>query len=110
MERDKEVSACTGHFTASMTRPTTFVRFLTRVKSGAWHRCIFQSDIPKVKAYDGELPSGQTGIEFETEVKPDSGHVPGKPTWSVKPKRAGVVHDGDCAKIKVRVLRQTVID
>jgi hypothetical protein len=77
---------------------------------GMTPRGIFQSDIPKVKAYDGELPSGQTGIEFETEVKPDSGHVPGKPTWSVKPKRAGVVHDGDCAKIKVRVLRQTVID
>ena len=73
-------------------------------------RGIFKSDIPKVKAYDGELPPDETGIEFETEVKPDSGHVPGKPTWSAKPKSAGVPYDGDYAKIKVRVLRQTVIN
>ena len=70
---------------------------------------IFQSDIPKVKAYDGKLPPGAMGIEFETDVRPDSGHVPGKPTWSAKPKRAGIESDGDYAKIKVHILRQTVI-
>jgi len=73
-------------------------------------RNLFQSDIPKVKAYDGKLPAEARGIEFETEVQPDSGHVPGKPTWSAKPKRAGIRCDGDYAKIKVHVLRQTVIN
>jgi hypothetical protein len=42
-------------------------------------------------------------------VPPDNGHVPGKPTWSATPERAGVTCDGDYAKIKVHVLRQTVI-
>jgi hypothetical protein len=73
-------------------------------------RNVFRSDIPKVKAYTGKLPSGVRGIEFETEVEPDSGHVPDKPTWSAKQKRAGIECDGDYAKIKVRVLRQTVIN
>jgi hypothetical protein len=73
-------------------------------------RHVFQRDIPKVKAYAGKLPSGARGIEFETEVEPDIGHVPGKPTWSAKPKRAGIECDGDYAKIKVHVLRQTVIN
>lgn len=76
---------------------------------GATPRNIFQSDIPKVKAYVGPLPSGTTGIEFETEIAPDAGHVPGKPTWSATPERPGVTCDGDYAKIKVHVLRQTVI-
>jgi hypothetical protein len=76
---------------------------------GATPRNIFQSDIPKVKAYEGPLPAGAVGIEFETEVPPDNGHVPGKPTWSATPERPGVMCDGDYAKIKVHVLRQTVI-
>jgi hypothetical protein len=69
----------------------------------------FQSDIPKVKAYDGKLPDGAKGFEFETPAKPDHGHVPGKPTWAAKPKRSGVESDSAFAKIKVHVLRQTVI-
>jgi hypothetical protein len=73
-------------------------------------RNIFQSDIPTVKAYAGRLPSGAVGIEFETEVPPDYGHVPTKPTWSVKPKRRGIECDGEYAKIKVHILKQTVID
>ena len=39
-------------------------------------RGIFKSDIPKVKAYDGELPPDETGIEFETEVKPARARLP----------------------------------
>jgi len=72
-------------------------------------RNFFQSDIPKVKAYDGKLPSGAKGIEFETPVPPDAGHVPGKPTWAAKPKRAGIASDGVYAKIKVKILRETVM-
>jgi hypothetical protein len=65
----------------------------------------FQSDIAAAKAYAGPLPDGAQGIEFETEVPPDRGHVPGQPIWSVVPPRAGIVFDGTWAKIKVRVLR-----
>jgi hypothetical protein len=76
---------------------------------GASPTNFFQSDIPKVKAYDGKLPKGATGFEFETPVRPDQGHVPGKPTWAAKPKRTGIRSDGTFAKIKVKVLRQTVM-
>jgi hypothetical protein len=48
----------------------------------------FQSDIPKVKAYDGPLLAGAKGFEFTTPIAPDVGHVPGKPTWS--PSTPGV--------------------
>jgi hypothetical protein len=62
------------------------------------------SDFPKAKAYLGALPKGVVGFEFETEVAPDAGGVPDKPTWSqAKKKRPGVVVEGDYAKIKVKV-------
>lgn len=38
--------------------------------------------IPKVKAYGGPLPAGRRGIEFTTDVPPDPGCAPGRPTWS----------------------------
>jgi hypothetical protein len=76
---------------------------------GMAQRNFFQSDIPKSKAYAGKLPSGANGFEFETEVPPDEGHVPDKPTWAAEPKRHGVESDGVHAKIKVKVLRHTFI-
>jgi hypothetical protein len=49
----------------------------------------YQSDIPKVKAYEGSLPKGERGIEFSTDVEPDPGMPPGKGIcWSGL--RAGV--------------------
>lgn len=63
---------------------------------GAW---------PKVKAYVGPLPPGVRGVEFETEVAPDFGGPPGQAFWS-GPRR-GVVVEGDYAKIKVRVRKNT---
>jgi hypothetical protein len=43
----------------------------------------YQSDIPKVKAYEGSLPKGVRGIEFTTDIEPDSGTPPGKGVcWS----------------------------
>jgi len=76
---------------------------------GSAPRNIFQSDFPKVKAFAGHLPSGESGFEFETEVAPDDGCHPDKPTWSGIPNRAGVWTDGAYARINVRVVRQTVI-
>ncbi len=70
-------------------------------------RNFIQSDIRKVKAFSGPLPAGVAGIEFETDVPPDPGCVPWKPTWAAGRRR--VVDDGVYAKIKVPVLKQTVI-
>lgn len=64
-------------------------------------RNIFSSDIPKVKAYVGPLPPGQTGFEFETDTPPDRGSHPDKPLWSNG--RPGVKIEEDFAKIRVRV-------
>lgn len=66
----------------------------------------FQSDFPKVKAYAGNLPDGVKGFEFETEVAPDDGCVPWKPTWSNG--RRGVIVEGEYTKIKARIIRQNV--
>ena len=49
----------------------------------------FRSDTPKVKAYQGKLPDGAKGIEFETDIAPDTGSVPGQPVWSNAPARPG---------------------
>jgi len=79
------------------------------VKSGELHgrasRNIFQSDFPKVKAYAGHLPQRVRGFEFETEVAPDAGCVPDKPTWSNGPNRRGVLIEDGCARIRVRVIK-----
>lgn len=60
---------------------------------------------PVVQAYDGPLPEGRRGIEFETDVEPDVGGAPHLPTW--RGPRPGVVVEGGYAKIRVSVLRNT---
>lgn len=75
---------------------------------GAPPRGYFRSDIPKVKAYDGHLPEGVEGFEFETNVRPDQGGVPGKPTWTYSSRRQGVVVEGEYAKMKVTVLKTSL--
>jgi hypothetical protein len=46
-------------------------------------RNYFKSQFPKVKAFDGTLPTQKTtGVEFWTDVPPDANGIPGKPTWS----------------------------
>lgn len=37
------------------------------------------SDIPSVDAWEGSLPDGLDGVEFETDVPPDRG---GRPRWA----------------------------
>lgn len=62
---------------------------------------------PKVKAYEGRLPEGRSGIEFYTSVAPDPHHVPGCPVWSGP--RAGVVvsdADSDMVLIAVRIVKR----
>jgi len=60
---------------------------------------------PKVKAFQGPIPTGMRGIEFETEIAPDTGCPPGLALWSGP--RVGVVVEGDYARIKVRVTKNT---
>jgi hypothetical protein len=68
---------------------------------------LFQSDIPRVKAYVGKLPlkANQTakirGLEFLTQVPPDSGTRPGLAYWSGK--REGIRNEDGYAKIKVTI-------
>jgi hypothetical protein len=68
-------------------------------------RNCFQCAIAKVKGYAGPLPYGAQGFEFETDVPPDLGHVPEKPTWSAIPERPDVAFDGTYAMIKIRILK-----
>lgn len=45
-------------------------------------RNIYAGAHPKVKAYIGHLPAGKTGIEFFTNVPPDTNTPPGLAQWS----------------------------
>jgi hypothetical protein len=55
------------------------------------------------------IAGGVRGIQFETEIPPDPGSVPDKPCWSNVPNRHGVVVKGEFAKIRVRVVKETVL-
>ena len=60
---------------------------------------VYQSDIPKVKAYVGKIPKGKKGIEFTTNVLPDPNTPPHLAYWSGN--REGVTTEGGYAKLKV---------
>lgn len=60
---------------------------------------VYQSDIPKVKAYVGEIPKGKEGIEFTTDVPSDPNTPPHLATWSGN--RPGVITESGYAKLKV---------
>lgn len=70
-----------------------------------WGRAPRYGTVPRVKAYSGPLPSGARGVEFETDHPPDPGDPPGKASWG--PQNPGVTIDGDVAKLKVRVTKNT---
>ena len=72
-----------------------------------WGRAPRGGTTPKVKAYPGPLPPGTRGIEFTTDVPPDPGSAPKRPDWSGP--RPGVVIEGDFAKIKVVVTKNTQV-
>jgi hypothetical protein len=70
---------------------------------GLPERHISQSDIPKAKAYEGSLPEGAEGIEFTTDIDPDSGGRPGHPRWSGL--RPGVTVEDDRASLAIKSIR-----
>ena len=70
--------------------------------SEIWGRAaqnVFQSDIPKVKAYVGNIPQGEQGIEFTTNVPPDPNTPPHLAYWSGN--REGVTTEGGYARLRV---------
>jgi hypothetical protein len=72
-----------------------------------WGRPGFGSSQPAVKAFVGPLPSGVRGIEFETDIPHDRDTPPGRTQWTGP--RSGVRVEGDFAKIRVRVTKNTQV-
>jgi hypothetical protein len=70
-----------------------------------WGRAALLSHIPKVKAHRGPLPEGERGVEFWTEVPPDSGSTRQRVDWSGP--RPGVEVEDDFAKIVVVITKNT---
>jgi hypothetical protein len=70
-----------------------------------WGKAPRGSTIPAVQAYTGPLPEGARGIEFTAEVEPDPLSPPGQAYW--RGPRPGVIVEGDNAKIRVTVTRNT---
>lgn len=64
-----------------------------------WGRPPRGSEMAKVKAYVGSLPTGARGIEFTTDIELDPGSPPGHAYWSGP--RTGVKLQGDFAILKV---------
>jgi hypothetical protein len=58
--------------------------------------------LPSVDAWEGPLPEGVRGIEFQTDVPPDPGRPPGRARWTGP--RDGVSIDGDWAEIEVTIV------
>jgi hypothetical protein len=63
------------------------------------------SPIPSVDAFVGPLPHTVKGIEFTTNVPPDRNTPPRLARWTGP--RDGVIVEGDYAKIKVTVTKNT---
>lgn len=74
---------------------------------GSYNRDLMggRSPIPSVDAYVGPLPDGIRGIEFTTDVPPDRDTPPWAARWTGP--RDGVIVEGEYAKIKVTVTRNT---
>jgi|SRR4051812_7121544 hypothetical protein len=64
-----------------------------------------RSPFPSVDAYTGRLPEGKKGIEFTTDVPPDPNTPPRLARWTGP--RDGVIIEGDYAKIRVTITRNT---
>jgi hypothetical protein len=64
-----------------------------------------ESPFLSVDAYVGPLRDGEKGIEFTTDVPPNGNTAPGLARWTGP--RDGVIVEGNYAKIKVRVTKNT---
>jgi hypothetical protein len=64
-----------------------------------------RSPFPSVDAFPGPLPEGERGIEFTTDVPRDNGTPSRVVRWTGP--RAGVIVEGDYAKISVVITKNT---
>lgn len=87
------------YITPTQTKTDIEMQLKSREIWGKAAQNVYQSDIPKVKAYVGKLPQGKAGIEFTTDVPPDPNTPPYLATWSGD--RPGVKTEGAYAKLKV---------
>jgi hypothetical protein len=74
---------------------------------GSRNRAVSGGESPflSVDAYVGPLGKGEKGIEFTTDVPPDGKTPPNQARWTGP--RDGVIVEGEYAKIKVKVTRNT---
>jgi hypothetical protein len=70
---------------------------------GRVRRNFFAGLIPAVKAWDGPLPADAVGVEFFTDVQPDSSSVPGWPEWTEGSRGVIVLEAGELVAIPVVV-------
>lgn len=106
-------SSSTSIFVTYFVEISTYYRFFTPTQTeediekqlesfeiwGKPAHNFYQSNIPKVKAFVGNLPQGQKGLEFTTNIAPDPNTPPYLATWSGN--RPGVKTENGYAKLKV---------
>ena len=72
-----------------------------------WGRCprnTMQNPFPKVQAFHGQLPSGDFGYEFTTDIPHDKDGHPIIASWTQG--RPGVENvDSETVKVRVRILK-----
>ncbi len=69
-------------------------------------RNIYAGRTPCVKAYEGPLPQGRTGIEFYTPIKPGLGSQPGKARWFRGEEGVEEINGEEAVAIPVRITRR----
>jgi hypothetical protein len=102
-------AAAVYHRVASPSQPDDIaaVQETTGEIWGSYNRDMMggRSPVPSVDAYIGPMPLGVRGVEFITDVSPDPHTPPWLARWTGP--RDGVIIEGDYAKIRVRVIRNT---
>ena len=78
---------------------------MQEISGEIWGKSPRGSDVPTVQAYTGPLPDGASGIEFYTNVTPNSGTPRRKANWSGP--RPGVRIEGEYAKICCNITKNT---
>jgi hypothetical protein len=102
-------AAAVYHRVASPSQPVD-IAAQQETTGEIWGRCNRdmmggRAPFPSVDAYVGPLPPRVLGIEFVTDVPPDPHTPPWLARWTGP--RNGVIIEGDYAKIRVRVTKNT---
>jgi hypothetical protein len=94
--------------TSTQTRHTAALQQASGEIWGTYDRTAGgRSPFPSVDAFVGALPAGAKGVEFSSDVPPDRNSPPRLARWTGP--RDGVIVEGDYAKIKVTITRNTQV-